>query len=533
MKLEEKQVKNKMQTLKNKSHPLKIWIRSSLFMDIILAIVIIGFFVQKEPVYAATYSEGSGVILELKSNFHTIEDLVFQTPQPIDSKPTATLLQNIIVPNGGTLEATLNLGVGMAESPASSKPTIPVTPTAARVLSFTTATNTSAPLNSLPTETSVLPTPNPTEAAIPSVSKPDEMSGLLTLTPTKTSLTPDPTIVGGVIFTNITLPPTATITPVPTQGQNGGLTPSGEIFITADNQVVQNVSITSLNGDGIRCYNYSGIKIHNVTISYSGGQGISLQGCDGATISNVNIIHVGAPSSGPNDSTMRNCISVIQSNNLVASNILATDCSSGAYVQQSNATSISFIKCVNMRGPFPRGQCVQFNQSSNFSLSDFYSYNDISIAWTTDNINVYNSPGGTIQRGVIDGNNSVNGSGVVVEGSSNVSVSDVDVYHWCNCAFGTNNGTNVSFTRIHAGESYKPCTQGGPASGTGVVFISYNFNPSPPTEGTIFSQAQYFNIASDNQILYDENPSTVAVKDITESEFTKLTPIIPVVPPIH
>ena len=127
----------------------------------------------------------------------------------------------------------------------------------------------------------------------------------------------------------------------------------------------------------------------------------------------------------------------------------------------------------------------------------------------------------------------MNGSGISVEhNSSNVTVTDVDVYHWCNSAFGTSNGKNVVFTRVHASTSYKPCTQGTPASGTGVAFVSYDFRVSPPTVGTIFSQAQYYNLASGNQILYDGTPSTVVVKDIKRHNFTKRIPIIPIVPSI-
>jgi hypothetical protein len=322
-------------------------------------------------------------------------------------------------------------------------------------------------------------------------------------------------------------------TPKPTSTPSSFLTPSGKIVITADNQVVQNVKITSTDGDGILCSGHSNIDIHNVAILYNGGNGISLNGCDGAKISNVNILFTGAPPSGPNDSTERNCIQANNSDNLNVSDVLATDCSSGVYTQKSDAPKISFIKCINMRGPYPRGQCVQFNQSNNCSLSDFYSYNDLNVAWTNDNVNIFQSSNCTIQRGVIDGNNRVNGSGIVAEdSSSNVTVSDIDVYHWCNCAFGTSNGTNVVFNRVHASDSYKPCTQGAPASGTGVAFISYDFNPSPPTTGTVFSQAQYFNLASGNQILYDGNPSTVAIKDIKQFNFTKRIPIIPVVPSI-
>ena len=39
------------------------------------------------------------------------------------------------------------------------------------------------------------------------------------------------------------------------------------------------------------------------------------------------------------------------------------------------------ISARNMRGPYPRGQCVQFSQSNGASLSNFYCRNDNVSSW--------------------------------------------------------------------------------------------------------------------------------------------------------
>ena len=56
----------------------------------------------------------------------------------------------------------------------------------------------------------------------------------------------------------------------------------------------------------------------------------------------------------------------------------------------------------------------QFDKSNNSILRDFSCENDNS-SWTEDNINVYESNNVTIQRGLVDGNNSPSGDGVMFE----------------------------------------------------------------------------------------------------------------------
>ena len=86
---------------------------------------------------------------------------------------------------------------------------------------------------------------------------------------------------------------------------------------------------------------------------------------------------------------------------------------------------------------------VQFSNSPGGLLEDFSVVNDASISFAEDNINVYESNNVTIRRGLIDGNNSPTGIGVMVEnGSNGVVVEDVDCIRMGNGSFTvTNNGT--------------------------------------------------------------------------------------------
>jgi hypothetical protein len=66
-------------------------------------------------------------------------------------------------------------------------------------------------------------------------------------------------------------------------------------------------------------------------------------------------------------------------------------------------------------GPFPGGQLVQFYQSPNGSLSDFAVTNDASHSHVEDNVSIIDSQNVSITNGVIDGNNSPSGAGVMFQ----------------------------------------------------------------------------------------------------------------------
>ena len=51
-----------------------------------------------------------------------------------------------------------------------------------------------------------------------------------------------------------------------------------------------------------------------------------------------------------------------------------------------------------MRGPFPRGQCVQFDKCNSSVLEDFSCENDLNRSWTEDNVNVFESDNVTLRR---------------------------------------------------------------------------------------------------------------------------------------
>ena len=71
-----------------------------------------------------------------------------------------------------------------------------------------------------------------------------------------------------------------------------------------------------------------------------------------------------------------------------------------------------------MRGPYPRGQLVQFDKSNDCLLEDFSVVNRPGQSWVEDNISVYRSSKCVIRRGLVDGNDSPGGVGIMVEQSA-------------------------------------------------------------------------------------------------------------------
>ena len=86
------------------------------------------------------------------------------------------------------------------------------------------------------------------------------------------------------------------------------------------------------------------------------------------------------------------------------------------------------------RGPEPRGQNVQLNGSPKSILEDFACENGPS-SWTEDNVSVFKSDRCVVRRGFVSYNNSPTGVGVMLEGSFDCLVEDVDAIAQGNGAF--------------------------------------------------------------------------------------------------
>ncbi|MDF9791793.1 hypothetical protein M2440_002494 [Methylorubrum extorquens] len=156
-------------------------------------------------------------------------------------------------------------------------------------------------------------------------------------------------------------------------------------------------------------------------------------------------IPIRPPGNGGETDAETTGIRVVNASGFTASHVTLQDSGTGIYLGQSPNAKLSYIEGHNFHGPFPGGQLVQFYQSPNGSLSDFAVTNDASHSHVEDNVSIIDSQNVSIANGVIDGNNSPSGAGVMFEGNSQGGhVQNVDVIHMSNGGF-SSYSDDVSF----------------------------------------------------------------------------------------
>jgi hypothetical protein len=183
---------------------------------------------------------------------------------------------------------------------------------------------------------------------------------------------------------------------------------------------------------------------------------------------------------------------------------------------------LSLIEGHDQRGPFPRGQLVQWNNSNDGMLTDFSSENFLFRSWTEDNVNVYQTTGVTIRRGLLDGNNSPSGDAVMVdEASGNVTVQDVDAVHQGNGCFGIygGGGHDVSFINTRCRDTRCTLPRGKPLSGS----LAWAIDPKSISGNLNIVNASYFHLCNPANIVWDATKLTV--NDIKRRNFTARRPL--------
>lgn len=286
-----------------------------------------------------------------------------------------------------------------------------------------------------------------------------------------TPIVTDPSDEGGsqpVVTAPVTTPTTSTpvvvdtpspvatpviTTPVAaTSGEAISLTRHDGPVVAHDGEVLKNLDIYVDSGTALTI-EANNVTVEDVRIHYNGaggaaeGMGILVTGAND-TIKNVEIFNAGAPAAGAELNAEHYGIQAVGAQSLNVSGATIHDASTGIYVLNSPGTTLEGIEGYDMRGPMPRGQLVQFDKSDNSTLTNFYVHNDPKIAFTEDNISVYESNNVTVSNGVIDGNNSASGQGVIFENSNNGLASHIDAIHMGNGAFADYGSNNTfDFTR--------------------------------------------------------------------------------------
>lgn len=291
------------------------------------------------------------------------------------------------------------------------------------------------------------------------------------------------------------------------------LASSGPLSSTSDGEVIENLHIRATEGTAL-LITHSDVVIRNVWVEHAGGVGIRVANAEDVHIENVLVEHTGAPVSGPNPSSELNNIEAYRASSFSVDGARLIRGSSGIYLQESPESELRNIEGHDFRGPFPRGQVVQWNGSDD-GLLDGFSVESLSSSWPEDNVNVYQSTNVTIRNGLIDGNNAPNGVGVIFDGGTATGlVEDVDAVNMGNGCFSAYAGADGSvFRRTRCRDNI--CTgQDGrepPASD------SLMWAGSPGLSSLRIEDSTYFNACNSGNIVWPQDSFELA--ELEEAEF--------------
>jgi len=304
-------------------------------------------------------------------------------------------------------------------------------------------------------------------------------------------------------------------------------TQTSTLSVTQSNTVVSDLHIQVQSGVGIKVASgISNITIENVWIEFGlSGEGITFSSVNGLTIRNSNIsLSYGGHKSGPLPSSELNCIDGYGTKNLLIQNVTVARCSTGIYLIQCDNSHISGLEAYNMGGPFPRGQCLQWDNSDNSILEDFYCYND-NTSWTEDNISIYQSSNCTVRRGLVDGNNSPSGDGIMFE-ESDSSVTgglceDVDVIHQGNGCFAGYPAQNLVFQSVRTKDNHCTGESGrDPPSSNALVFAGGSESGIDSHNISVITSI-YYNLCNPGNLFWPDQ--AFSKEDVTEADFTPRT----------
>ena len=293
---------------------------------------------------------------------------------------------------------------------------------------------------------------------------------------------------------------TETVEPTPTVK----LAPSGPVISQADGQIIENLDIDAGFDDGI-AVSHRSVTVRNCRIRHAERHGVHAQNATGLVLHDLEIDHVGAPAAGVGPSPYRNNLNLVECPSAIVTRVKASRGSSNIYAEHSDGARMSFLELHDARGPMPRGQNVQLNQSPDSILEDFSAENGPS-SWTEDNVSVFRSDRCVVRRGLVSYNNSPTGDGIMLEGSSDCSVEDVDAMQQGNGAFaavpaGEAGGGGCTFLRCRTAQSYNAHRDGRAAPSSNGLSI-YTLVLAGARKHTI-ADCHYYALANPRNLIWD------------------------------
>jgi hypothetical protein len=307
----------------------------------------------------------------------------------------------------------------------------------------------------------------------------------------------------------------AAVLPFPAVAETADrLEPSGPVVVAHDGQVIENIRIRAAGVPAITVANKANVVIRNVSIVHEGAPGIACVKAEGLVIDRVSITNARAIRGGSNP----NNIDCRYSDSLAIRHARLERGASGAYVLESRNARLSFIEGYDFVGGPPRGQLVQFDKSNGCVLEDFSVINAAARSWPEDNVSVYESDDCIVRRGLVHGNSSPSGVGVMFERSSNGLVEDVDAVRQGNGSFSAYPGQRVTFRRTNTRDNLCGDQGRGPPMSKSLLWAG-----SPDSRRLRIEQSRYVNACNAGNIVW-YHPAFDIV-DVMEDDFVTRRPI--------
>lgn len=301
------------------------------------------------------------------------------------------------------------------------------------------------------------------------------------------------------------------------------LTESGPVTAKADGEVIEKLRITSTSGTALEIDGFANVVVRDVEILHQGGPGLAFSNAPGLRVERVRVVHTGAPAKGANASDEAVNISGYASSGVVITHVKLEKGSSGVYFLETPGAKLSFVEGHDFRGPFPRGQLVQFDKSPGSLLEDFSCENPPNESWPEDNVSIYRSSNVTVRRGLIVGNNSPSGVGVMFELSDGTSqgglAEDVDTVDMGNGSFSGYPARDVVFRRTRARDNH--CT--GQAGRDAPLSNALVWAGSPESQNLTIEDSKYFALCNPNNLVWDQSVFTKI--ETTKQDFAPREPI--------
>jgi hypothetical protein len=327
-----------------------------------------------------------------------------------------------------------------------------------------------------------------------------------------------------------------------------GLTPSGPVVVTENDQVVVGRLITADGVDGINVRGHSGVTIRDCEIHHRGGPGIFFANADDLTIENVIIVHDGAPAAGPHEDGNQANIVGTDSERLRIDHVRLTRGSSNIELFATPGAQLSFVEGHDVRGP-GKAAFVYVFDSNDAVIEDFSIENPLDTGRPFNLIDLDRSSDCIVRRGLLDGHNAEFGYGVHFEQTSGMAsgglVEDVDAIRMTNGAFSCFQwGRDITFRRTRARENicdivsipiegcHKPTKSGGCVPNSNAI----SWGAADDAIGMSIEESSYFELCG-SQLLYpdydpeepvsEDNPNVFDLQpgDLVEQDFTLRAPI--------